>query len=62
MKADVLVIGAGLFGAHAAVQLVERGLSGAIVDPGPPGGGSRYFAALAGDRKAVPNAAPPRSC
>lgn len=38
MKADVAVIGAGLIGAHTAVQLVERGLSVVLVDPGPPGG------------------------
>lgn len=38
MKADVVVIGAGVVGAHAAVQLVERGLGVVLVDPGPPGG------------------------
>ncbi len=38
MKADVVVIGAGVVGAHAAFQLAERGLTGILVDPGPPGG------------------------
>ncbi|MDO9527235.1 MAG: FAD-dependent oxidoreductase [Gemmobacter sp.] len=38
MKADVVVIGAGVIGAQTAVQLVDRGLSVVVVDPGPPGG------------------------
>lgn len=38
MKADVVVIGAGLIGAHTAVQLVERGLRVMLVDPASPGG------------------------
>ena len=38
MKADAVVIGAGVVGAHTALQLLERRLSVVLVDPGPPGG------------------------
>lgn len=38
MKADIAVLGAGIIGAHTAVQLAERGLKVVLVDPGPPGG------------------------
>ncbi|MFC3612803.1 NAD(P)/FAD-dependent oxidoreductase [Lutimaribacter marinistellae] len=38
MKAEVVIIGAGVVGAHAAFQLAERGVTGVLVDPGPPGG------------------------
>lgn len=38
MKADVVIIGAGLIGAHTAVQVLDQGLSVVLVDPGPAGG------------------------
>jgi len=38
MAADVVVIGAGVIGAHAAIQLLDRGLNVTLIDPAPPGG------------------------
>jgi glycine/D-amino acid oxidase-like deaminating enzyme len=39
MRADVAVVGAGLFGTSIAFQLARRGISVALVERGSPGGG-----------------------
>src|SRR5699024_4405851 len=61
MKVDAVVIGAGVVGAHAALQLLDRGLSVAIVEPGTPGGthaASYGNAAWIGSHSVVPQALP----
>lgn len=61
MKADVVVIGTGIVGAHAAVRLLERGMRVVLVDPGPPGGeqaASYGNAAWLSSHSVLPPAAP----
>ncbi|EKF41866.1 D-amino-acid dehydrogenase [Nitratireductor indicus C115] len=38
MRSDAVIIGAGVIGAQTALQLLDRGLTVTLVDPGPPGG------------------------
>ncbi len=61
MKTDVVVIGAGLIGAHTAVQLADRGFGVVLVDPDPPGGeqaASYGNAAWLSSHSVLPPAAP----
>ena len=39
-KADVLIVGAGIVGAACAYECAQAGLSTAVFDPGPVGGGA----------------------
>jgi D-amino-acid dehydrogenase len=41
-RADVIVLGAGIIGVSAALQLARRGLAVVLVDRAPPGAGTSY--------------------
>lgn len=61
MKADVIVLGAGIVGVSTALHLQALGRSVALVDRGPPGGGTSYGNAGLIERSSVVPYAFPRS-
>jgi D-amino-acid dehydrogenase len=61
VKADVIVLGAGIVGVSTALHLQALGRSVALVDRGPPGGGTSYGNAGLIERSSVVPYAFPRS-
>ncbi|BDA86588.1 FAD-dependent oxidoreductase [Aureimonas sp. SA4125] len=61
MKADVIVLGAGIVGVSTALHLQSLGRSVVLVDRGPPGGGTSYGNAGLIERSSVVPYAFPRS-
>jgi D-amino-acid dehydrogenase len=41
-RTDAIVLGAGIVGTSIATHLAKRGLEVALIDRGPPGGGTSY--------------------
>lgn len=61
MRSDVTIIGGGVIGAQTAVQLLDRGLTVTLVDPGPAGGeqaASYGNAAWLSSHSVIPAASP----
>ncbi|WP_102961461.1 NAD(P)/FAD-dependent oxidoreductase [Mangrovicella endophytica] len=61
MKTDVIVLGAGIVGVSTALHLQARGREVALVDRGPPGGGTSYGNAGLIERSSVVPYAFPRA-